>query len=163
MPGNSAGDLFGMVKTWPFKRRIVTSNGRGSKGQIESPGAWYYAVTLYFIVFHALWMFTMLFSCLPSLKLTAFAPENQWLEDHPASFWESLFSGANLLLVLGKGMSYHSRARMIFSGPEIKGVVVEVAGGWVAVGCWRHLPCCFKASSNMVKMYIHPGKFAAGT
>ena len=76
-------------------------------------------------------MFTMLFSCLPSLKLTAFAPENQWLEDHPAPFWESLFSGANLLLVLGRAC--HSRARMIFSGPEIKGA----CAGWVAVGGWR--------------------------
>ena len=26
LPGNSAGDLFGVVKTWPFKWRIVTSN-----------------------------------------------------------------------------------------------------------------------------------------
>ena len=36
--GNSAGDLFGMVKTWPFQWRIVTSNDRGSKGHFESPG-----------------------------------------------------------------------------------------------------------------------------
>ena len=42
--------------------------------------------------------------CLPSLKLTAKAPENGWLEYDPASFWGvnfGLFSGANLLLVLG--------------------------------------------------------------
>ena len=30
---------------------------------------------------------------LPSLKLTAKAPEN-WLEDDPASFWDTIFSGA---------------------------------------------------------------------
>ena len=29
---NSAGDFFGMVKTWPFQRLLVTSNDRGSKG-----------------------------------------------------------------------------------------------------------------------------------
>ena len=32
LPGNSAGDLFGMVKTWPFQRLMVTSNDLGSKG-----------------------------------------------------------------------------------------------------------------------------------
>ncbi len=26
VPGNSAGDLFGMVNTWPFQRMLVTSN-----------------------------------------------------------------------------------------------------------------------------------------
>ena len=36
---------------------------------------------------------------LPSLKLTAKAPENGWLEDDPFLFGVCLFSGANLLLV----------------------------------------------------------------
>ncbi len=38
LPGNSAGDLFGMVKTWPFKWRIVTSNWGIKRSRIESPG-----------------------------------------------------------------------------------------------------------------------------
>ncbi len=39
----------------------------------------------------------------PSLKLTAKAAENGWLEYDPASFWgkKPIFQGANLLLVSG--------------------------------------------------------------
>ena len=29
IPGDSSSDLFGMVKTWPFKGLFVTSNDRG--------------------------------------------------------------------------------------------------------------------------------------
>ena len=40
---------------------------------------------------------------LPSLKLTAKAPENRWLEEDPASFWGNfgLFSGVNSLFFPG--------------------------------------------------------------
>ena len=37
-PGNSAGDLFGMLKTWPFWRLLVISNWGIKLGHIESPG-----------------------------------------------------------------------------------------------------------------------------
>ena len=37
---------------------------------------------------------------IPSLKLTAKAPEHQWLEDD-ISFWEGLFCGGGELLVAG--------------------------------------------------------------
>ena len=35
--GNSAGDLFGMVKTWPFKGLLVTSNWGIKRSRLESP------------------------------------------------------------------------------------------------------------------------------
>ncbi len=40
----------------------------------------------------------------PWNEASKFAPEYQWLEDDPASFWGNLglFSGANLLLVSGR-------------------------------------------------------------
>ena len=38
-----------------------------------------------------------LYITLPSLKLTAKAPETGWLEYDPASFWDGLFSGAMLV------------------------------------------------------------------
>ena len=43
---------------------------------------------------------------LPSLKLTAKAPGNGWLEDFLVSFWgvwEGLFSGANFAVSFGEG------------------------------------------------------------
>ena len=46
-PGNSAGHLFGMVETWPFRRRIVTFNDRGSQGHdLESPGMFLFTWTI---------------------------------------------------------------------------------------------------------------------
>ena len=49
-PGNSAGDLFGMVKMWPFQRisdLILGLNLGIKRSQIESPG-WNFVYFFFF-------------------------------------------------------------------------------------------------------------------
>ena len=41
-------DLFGMVKTWPFKGRIVTSNWGIKRSRLESPGTFSWFAWTYF-------------------------------------------------------------------------------------------------------------------
>ena len=90
-PDNSAiVTFFGMVSSpVPLEGLLVTSNDPASKGHVLNH------LVMEGCLLIASFFFFWPRKCLPSLKLTAKAPENQWLEND-ISFWDGLLSEAML-------------------------------------------------------------------